>query len=261
MIAANPIPTYTVSLKNPLYPNSKRSSGRLCLSVCKSKDEGSSSDSEASQPEGDQRKQELLAKIAMIQVQKLRLTDYLDERSAFLTRFAEEANAEIDAIGENALKDLDNAAARIMESIESRMQEFEESMEINKREAEKRDKELQDLESEIERGRNEGMFFQSFQRRAPIDKAKAKEETKKITAVAHKNAGSKTRRNVYLALTGLLSFAIAGSFVSGSPPDWRKVAVLGAIFVALLTQFINEQNMVSENEKDDDGMNNDEERR
>jgi len=81
--------------------------------VCKSKYEGSNSDSEASRPEGDLRKQELLAKIAMIQAQKLRLTDYLDERSAFLTQFAEEANAEIDAIGENALKDLDDATARV----------------------------------------------------------------------------------------------------------------------------------------------------
>lgn len=49
----------------------------------------------------------------MLQAQKLRLTDYLDERSAFLTQFAEEANAEIDQIGENALKELDEAGSRV----------------------------------------------------------------------------------------------------------------------------------------------------
>ena len=35
--------------------------------------------------EGDSRKQELLARIAMLQAQKVRLTDYLDERSAYLS--------------------------------------------------------------------------------------------------------------------------------------------------------------------------------
>jgi hypothetical protein len=30
----------------------------------------------------------------MLQAQKVRLTDYLDERSAYLTQFAEEANAD-----------------------------------------------------------------------------------------------------------------------------------------------------------------------
>jgi len=79
----------------------------LCL--CKSND----SDSEASPPEGDTKKQELLARIAMLQTQKVRLTDYLDERSAYLTQFAEEANAEFDKIGEDALKGLDEAGARV----------------------------------------------------------------------------------------------------------------------------------------------------
>lgn len=49
----------------------------------------------------------------MLQAQKVRLTDYLDERSAYLTQFAEEANAEIDQIGENALKELDEAGTRV----------------------------------------------------------------------------------------------------------------------------------------------------
>uniref|UniRef100_A0A6N2MN64 Uncharacterized protein n=1 Tax=Salix viminalis TaxID=40686 RepID=A0A6N2MN64_SALVM len=38
----------------------------------------------------------------MLQAQKVRLTDYLDERSAYLAQFAEEANAEFDKIGEDA---------------------------------------------------------------------------------------------------------------------------------------------------------------
>lgn len=53
----------------------------------------------------------------MLQAQKVRLTDFLDERSAFLTQFAEDANAEFDQIGENALKELDEASARVSLSL------------------------------------------------------------------------------------------------------------------------------------------------
>ena len=83
----------------------------LCLS--KSNDSKSDSDPESSSPEGDTRKQELLAQIAMLQTQKVRLTDYLDEKSAYLTQFAEEANAEFDKVGEDALKGLEEAGERV----------------------------------------------------------------------------------------------------------------------------------------------------
>ena len=101
--------TSIITIKNPL--NIRSGSRNLFLTVCRSKEDGSSS--EGPKPQGDPRRQELLARIVMLQAQKLRLTDYLDERSAFLTQFAEEATAEIDAIGENALKDLDQATARV----------------------------------------------------------------------------------------------------------------------------------------------------
>ncbi|XP_058003034.1 uncharacterized protein LOC110640135 [Hevea brasiliensis] len=51
----------------------------FCL--CKSDDP----DSKASPSEGDTHKQELLARIAMLEAQKVRVTDYFDERSAYLT--------------------------------------------------------------------------------------------------------------------------------------------------------------------------------
>ena len=78
----------------------------LCL--CKS----NGSDSQAPRP-GDTKKQELLAQIAMLQTRKVRLTEYLDERSAYLTQFGEKVNAEFEKIGEDALKELDEASARV----------------------------------------------------------------------------------------------------------------------------------------------------
>lgn len=103
-------------LYNKTGPSRKVGNSLLCF--CKSDDSSSSSSSsgssdDSSQPEGDTQKQELLARIAMLQTQKVRLTDYLDERSAYLTKFAEDANAEFDKIGEDALKDLDEAGNRV----------------------------------------------------------------------------------------------------------------------------------------------------
>lgn len=69
----------------------------------------------------------------------------------------------------------------------------------------------------------------------------------KIKELTKENAGSKTRRYIYLAFIGLLVVAIAESFLSS--PDWRKVAVLGAMLIALISQFSYEQRMSSEIEK------------
>lgn len=110
-------PNYHAYLYSKTGPSKKVGSSLLCF--CKSDDSSSSSSSssgssgDSSQQEGDAQKQELLARIAMLQTQKVRLTDYLDERSAYLTKFAEEANAEFDKVGEDALRDLDEAGNRV----------------------------------------------------------------------------------------------------------------------------------------------------
>ncbi|KAF3671461.1 putative AT-rich interactive domain-containing protein 2-like isoform X1 [Capsicum annuum] len=191
----------------------------------------------SSDGKGDIRQQELLATIALLQTQKLRLTEYLDERSAYLTQFAEEANTEMDQIGENALKELDEAGARIMGNIENQMQAFEESMGLNKQEIEENEKKLAEFEGQIEEERNEWLFFKNLRQRrtVAVDKAEAKEEMEKIKQLSRENAGSTTRRIVYLALIGLVVVGIADVFISSSS-DWRKGAVLGVILVCLLSQ-------------------------
>ena len=83
--------------------------------------------------------------------------------------------------------------------------------------------------------RNEGMFFKSLGQKAPIDKAKANTEAKRIKDLTKAKAGSKTRKNIYLALIAVVPIIIADSFISS--PDWRTVAILGAILVGLITQF------------------------
>ncbi|KAL8557457.1 hypothetical protein ACS0TY_004762 [Phlomoides rotata] len=133
----------------------------------------------------------------------------------------------------------------IMDRIESRMQAFEESVELNKVEIEESEKKVAYFEGQIEKERNEGLFFKNLGENAPVDKAKAREETERIEQVTKKSAGSVIRRNIYLGLIGLVVIGIADASTS-STSDWRKVAVLGVILVGLLTQIFYEQSILSE---------------
>lgn len=135
-----------------------------------------------------------------------------------------------------------------MENMDSQMQEFEELAELNRMEIERNDNELAEFEGQMEEDRNTGMFFKSLSKKKPVEKEKAMEEANKIKEVTKENTGSKARRNIYLALIGLVVTGIVDSFISPSY-DWRKVAVLGAILVPLSLQYLYEQGLVSESEK------------
>ena len=244
MIALKPIVHASLHAFHHAPPHNVRGS---VWCVCRSKE----SDSEGSPAEGDAKSQELLAQIAMLQTQKVRLTDFLDERSAYLSQFGEEAKAEFDKIGEDALKELDEAGARITANIESEMLAFEESSELNRVEIEESEKKIEEFEGQMEKNRNEGLFFKNLGEKALADKEKkTKEKVEKIKEVNTENSGSgKTRKNVYLFFIGLLSFGIVDSFASSSgSADWKRVSVLGGVLVVLFFLFINEQN--KDNQKD-----------
>uniref|UniRef100_A0A2K1XE40 Uncharacterized protein n=1 Tax=Populus trichocarpa TaxID=3694 RepID=A0A2K1XE40_POPTR len=83
----------------------------------------------------------------MLQAQKVRLTDYLDERSAYLTQFAEEANADEN---HDRLKEITKwFCSAILVEIE------------------KNDNKVADIEGQMEKDRYEGMFFKNLGQKAP----------------------------------------------------------------------------------------------
>lgn len=225
------------------HPGKFKSGQRSTRCFCNSDESGSGSSSSS---EGDQRKQEILARIAMLGAQKVRLTDFLDERSAYLTQFAEDANAEFDEIGEKAMKELDEAGARIMEKLEGRMQAFEESADMNREEIEKNEKVLEEFEDKIEKDRNEGLFFKNLREKTektPQAKAEAKAEAQKLKEIEKENAGSKIRRNIYLGMMSLLAVTIANAVFATTDVEWGKVVILVFIFMGLLAQFIYERSL------------------
>lgn len=128
------------------------------------------------------------------------------------------------------------------------MQAFKDSVELNKQENEENENKLADFKGEIEKDRKEGLFFKNLRQKTPSEKVKNKEEIQKLRDHSKKNAGSKTRRNIYLALVGLVAVGISDTLITSSS-DLSKVAVLAAILVGLLSQLIYEQRMLSETEK------------
>ncbi|MED6119779.1 hypothetical protein PIB30_014827 [Stylosanthes scabra] len=240
--------TPTNSNHTRFHNNTRTSSSVLCLCT-KSNNNNNESDSSQppQQPEGNAQSQELLAQIAMLQTQKVRLTGYIDEKSEYLTQFGEEAKAEFDKIGADALKGLDEASDRITANIESQMLEFEELNELNRLEIEANENKLVEFEDQMEKDQNEGLFFKSLggKKDPDVDKAKAKDvdEVKRIElqqdlSREKEDGSNNTLKNVYLFSIGLLTFGIVNSIGN----DWRKVAVLGAVLVVLFSLFINEQN-------------------
>ncbi|XP_062226377.1 uncharacterized protein LOC133924727 [Phragmites australis] len=211
---------------------------------------GSSDDAESGSSSplgGDKRQQEVLAQIAMLQAQKVRITSFLDERSAYLTKFAKDADTEFDLIGQNAMKELDAVGDQIMERLDSKMQAFEETAEVQRQEIEMNEKVLEDFEDWIEKEKNEGMFFKSLGKVKPKNKkeikVKAKVEAQKVKEIAKESAGSKTRMNIYLGLMAILGLTIANAVFATPEVEWRKVAALGLIFIGLVAQVIYEQNI------------------
>ncbi|KAJ1686448.1 hypothetical protein LUZ63_017838 [Rhynchospora breviuscula] len=252
MISLNSIQT---SLSPPHRTKTSFIKGkRRLICICSSKEESTDSASPAG---GDQRKQEILAQIAMLQAQKVRAANFLDERAEYLTKFGKDANAELEEIGKSTLNDLDELSERITEKLDSRMQEFDEAAESRWQEIEENDKMLEEFERRIERGRNEGLFFKSLKDKKsevePEVKMAAKAEAEKIKEITREKAGSKIRRNIYLALMSLLALTI-GNFILSAPDgevEWRKVAALGLIFIGLVAQLIYEQDF-SSNSQDKD---------
>ncbi|KAL5227230.1 hypothetical protein ABZP36_015495 [Zizania latifolia] len=224
---------------------------RSSIRACSSEDDGFDASSSLG---GDRRQQEVLAKIAMLQAQKVRITNFLDERSAYLTKFAKDADTEFDLIGQNAMKELDEVGDQIMERLDSKMQAFEETAEIQKQEIEMNERVLEDFEDWIEKEKNEGMFFKSLGKVKPRNKkeftaVKTKLEAQKVKHIAKESAGSKTRLNIYLGLTAILGLTIANAVFATPEVEWRKVAALGLIFIGLVAQVIYEQDISSPESK------------
>lgn len=143
-----------------------------------------------------------------------------------------------------------------MEKLESRAQAFDEAAEVNRQEVEQNEKVLEEFEEQMERDRNEGLFFKSLREKSSVMEEKtakaAREEARRLKEAGRRStAASHTRRNIYLALMVVLAVTIGNAVLAVPEVEWRKVAALGLIFVGLLAQLVYEKSLASETEEAD----------
>lgn len=137
---------------------------------------------------------------------------------------------------------------QILEKLDGKMQALEEIADINREEIEKNEKVLEEFEDQIEKDRNEGLFFKNLREKTPEAKAEAKIEAQKLKEIAKENAGSKVRRYIYLGLMSVLAITISNAIFASTEVEWGKVAALAFIFLGLLAQFIYEKSLSSDNQ-------------
>lgn len=141
---------------------------------------------------------------------------------------------------------------QIMEKLEGRIQAFEEAADMNREEIEKNEKVLEDFEDQIEKDRNEGLFFKNLGDKAPKAKTEAKAEAQKLREIVKKDAGSKIRGNIYLGLMSLIAVTIANAIFATRDVEWGKVAALAFILLGLLAQFTYERSLSTKSKSRDE---------
>eukprot|EP00252_Welwitschia_mirabilis_P016055 TRINITY_DN35518_c0_g1_i1.p1 TRINITY_DN35518_c0_g1~~TRINITY_DN35518_c0_g1_i1.p1 ORF type:complete len:269 (-),score=55.60 TRINITY_DN35518_c0_g1_i1:157-963(-) len=201
--------------------------------------------------EGDRETQDLLAEIAMLEIRKVRVSEFVKEKSAQLTQIAKQANTEFQEIADYTLKDMDEAGLKVMENVEAEVQACEEEFASAWAEFKTDNKSVDDFEAKMRKDRSSGLFFKSLY--APGKKWKdmplkqrrsAQLEAKKVEEVSKQSFGFTFRRNVYIFLILVLTLGVIDLVSSGSE-SWPKIVIYSFILVMLIAQLTYETKLSS----------------
>eukprot|EP01018_Ginkgo_biloba_P034286 Gb_09294 [translate_table: standard] len=259
---------------------------------------------------GDKKTQELLVEIAMLQAEKVRVTEFMAERSAHLSQIADQANSEIDQIAEETMKGMDEAGFKInkkrpalsqldhigcpqyheissdgrklhpeiksdhkaaaiygqlglklegsilphvaytplqvMESVEADAQACEEKLASARAEMERKEQTIDNIEKEMQKGRGDGLFFNTlftprkkWKEVSPEKQNITQLEADMLKEVTKQKIKSSFRRNLYLFLILILSLILIDAVASGNV-EWPKLAIYSTLIVILIVQLTYE---------------------
>lgn len=207
------------------------------------------------QPSGDTSLQQTLVQIVRLQTDKVRVSQFLDQKSQHLTYVAQQAMAEYDRISQHARTSIDQASAKALKTVQEDAQAFEEELASARAEIEASDEELDEFEKKVATARNEGLFFKGLYKplkpwkdRAPEEQIVIKEQAKKIAEITTASMGSKSRQNVYVLMILLLSLILLEGLGSGEI-SWPRVAIYGALILFLILQVAYESSVSSNTEE------------
>nr|ABR16893.1 unknown [Picea sitchensis] len=200
---------------------------------------------------GDERTQDLLVEIAMLEAQKVQVIEFVKERSSHLAEIVEQANSEFQQVADDTMKGMDEAGIKVMENIEADIQACEEKLASARAEIETNEQSINKFEKETQKVRNEGLFFQSLYTQAkkwkdlpPEKRNTIQMEAEMLKEVTKRTLNSTTRRNVYICLILVLSLTLIDLVASGNA-EWPKPTIYTILLVLIFTQLIYETSISS----------------
>eukprot|EP00897_Mesotaenium_endlicherianum_P007443 jgi/Mesen1/6727/ME000344S06004 len=213
---------------------------------------------ERSKDDGDKKVQAVLVDMVRYQTSKQRVEDVAVKGSQQLTDIAEQTKVEYSKIAEEALEAFDRRGNEMLEKLDADALELEQKLARGRAADEELDRSLDELEKRIADSRNEGLFFKSLYKPVkeaakltPEQEEAVLSEARKIRSLSKTEASSRPRRVLYKFLVFLTSLTIIEALTSGNI-QWPKLALYGAVLVALIAQLTYE-NMTSGKKDGADG--------
>ncbi|MCO5558574.1 hypothetical protein L7F22_012159 [Adiantum nelumboides] len=206
---------------------------------------------------GDPKVQQMLVDMVRIQVGKVRMIEFVDERSQHLRNIADDVVLEYDRIAYRTMKDFDASGSRVLRQLDAGASAIEKDLMIARAEMEAHSRDFEEFQIRIAYSRNEGLFFKNLYKSPGglrYEKSIAKDQLgKKIAlASAEKDLSSSYRQLLYGGLSiVMVSFlwSSTSAFMSGSGMRASKLASYAVIFSLLLAQLAYVKVIVGEHEE------------
>lgn len=207
--------------------------------------------------QGDKQVQDILVGMVRLQAGKMRVSEFVDDRSKMLSDIADQAKEEYDKIAQDAMRTMDEASSKIISSVDAEAQAMEDELAAARAEMEADSRDFDEFEENVDKARSEGLFFKSlyskplkaWNDRTKEEKQAIKEQADAVYNSAKKSGSSKPRRFLYGVLILLLSLSLVEAVSNGSY-EWPKLALYSLILVALVVQLTYESFVASDGDDD-----------
>lgn len=195
---------------------------------------------------GNEKTQDLLVEIAMLEAQKVQVIEFVKERSTHLAEIAEQANSEFQQVADDTMKGMDEVGIKVMENVEENVQAWEEKLASARAQMGTNEQGIDMFEKEMQKDRNEGLFFQSLYTQTkkwkelpPEKRNTIQMEVDMLKEVTKRTLNSTIRRNIYIGLIIVLSWTLIDRVASGNA-EWPMLAIYTTLVVLVVTQLTYE---------------------
>lgn len=112
--------------------------------------------------DGDPGVQQLLVEMLRLQMGRVRMNDFVEERSQHMREIADQSTVELNRIANRTMKGVDKAGSRVLRELDAGAFAIERELEIARADIEAYEQDCEEFEARAIYSRNEGLFFKSL---------------------------------------------------------------------------------------------------